>query len=206
MNRRVLPVVLLVAFPVVAIAQDSTLHTHTTPFRPGQWAAQFQAGLGFASLGFIKFRSPTHALILDLRIQGSHSEQVIDTTAGNRFAGLNSMAYAQLRFGWRGYHGDGNAAKVVAHHTLGVLAGLNHFVNNNPNTGSYQRNGWVAGAFGELGATYLVTSSFGVGALGTASVTYSSSVYKSSGGGANSRDWSLDGSALAASLVATVFF
>ena len=206
MYSRVLSVTLLITSPVIAVAQDSTSQTSPTPFRKGQWAAQFEVdGLHFGSLGFIKFRSPTRALVLDLRILGAHSENLIDTTAGDRFAGVNSNAYAQVRFGWRGYFGDGHRSTIVTHHTLGALLGFDHAVIGGPNTGVSQRNGWTAGAFGELGATYLVTTRIGVGARGTASIAYTNTVGKDPGG-AKSRSWSISGSALAGSLVATVFF
>jgi len=62
MNRLPSLFAVLVLLPVSALAQDSTARHDATPFHKGQWAAQFQAGTAFGSLGFIKFRSATHAL------------------------------------------------------------------------------------------------------------------------------------------------
>jgi hypothetical protein len=62
----------------------------------------------------------------------------------------------------------------------------------------------MAGAFGDIGGTYLVTSKFGIGALATASLSYQNSVSK--GSGTRFRDWSIGGSAVNASLVATLYF
>src|SRR5256885_1358858 len=90
----------LLLLPVSVFGQDST------PFRKGQWAAQFQASTAFTSLGFIKFRSPTHALVLDVHVGGAHSEDLRTDSTGNHFGGLNSNALAQIRFGWRRYSGD----------------------------------------------------------------------------------------------------
>src|SRR6267143_2207019 len=99
----------LVLLPASTFAQDSTARASATPFHKGQWAAQFQAGTAFGSLGFIKFRSPTHALVLDVHIGGAHSEYLRTDSTGNHFGGLNSNALAQIRFGWRRYSGDGTA-------------------------------------------------------------------------------------------------
>jgi len=72
-------------------------------------------------------------------------------------------------------------------------------------TSSQQSNGWTAGAFGDIGGTYLVTSKFGIGALASASLSYQNGVTKASSG-SRSRDWSIGGSALSASLIATLYF
>ena len=193
-------VFLLPSLPVSA--QDTAV---ATPFHRGQWAAQFQAGSFFNSLGFIKFRSPTRALVLDLRIGGQHSEELTRDSSGvNQFTRLNSQASAQLRFGWRRYRGDGRTAKVVSNYSVGVIGGFSHYVSAD-STFSLQTNGWTLGAFGDVGGTYLLTSRFGVGALATAALTYDDGVTKDSFD-RRSRRWSIGGSALSASLVATVFF
>jgi hypothetical protein len=194
----------LVLLPVAAFAQDSTLRGNATPFHKGQWAAQFQAGTAFGSLGFIKFRSPTRALVLDLRISGAHTEDLQTDSSGTHFGALNSNAGGQVRFGWRRYSGDGIGAKVVSHYSLGMLAGFSHNASAVPNVGSQQSNGWLTGAFGDIGATYLITSKFGIGVLASASLSYQNAVSKSAG--TKRRDWTLGGSAVNASLVATLYF
>lgn len=143
--------------------------------------------------------------MLDLRIDGSHGEEIqTDSSGRKRFGGLRSEAFTQVRFGWRRYHGDGTAAKVVSHYSFGALAGFEHHVAAAPG-GSSRSNGWTAGVFGDLGGTYLLTSRFGIGALATGAVSYQNTLSKSSFGAA-SRNWSIGGSALGASLVATIFF
>ena len=194
----------LVLLPVTVFGQDSTAKGNATPFRKGQWAAQFQAGTAFGSLGFIKFRSPTRALVLDLRISGSHSETMVTDSSGTRFGDLHSTAVTQVRFGWRRYSGDGTAAKVVSHHSFGALAGFEHDVGA-ARTGSSSANRWTIGAFGDVGGTYLVTPRLGIGALATATLFYENGISGSSFG-TKFRNWSIGGSALSASLVATVFF
>jgi hypothetical protein len=204
MTRLAVVCAVLFLLPRTVFGQDSTAKSNATPFRKGQWAAQFQAGTAFGSLGFIKFRSPTRAVVLDLRIGGSHSEEIATDTGGTRFNGLRSNASTQVRFGWRRYNGDGNATKVVSHYSLGALAGFDHDVSAG-RTGWSKDNAWTAGVFGDVGGTYLLTPKFGIGALATASLSYRSGVAKTSFG-TRYRDWSLGGSALSASLVATLYF
>src|SRR5207247_832259 len=107
MDSRVIPFAALLLLPALAFAQDSS-STNATPFRRGQWAAQFQAGISFGSLGFIKFRSPTHALVLDFRINGAHTEDLTrDSTGVNQLEGLGSNASVEVRCGSRRYGGGG---------------------------------------------------------------------------------------------------
>ncbi|HEX9348454.1 MAG TPA: hypothetical protein VF919_12820 [Gemmatimonadales bacterium] len=205
MNRLLTLFVSFLLLPIAVFAQDSTVKGKATPFRKGQWAAQFQAGTAFGSLGFIKFRSPTRALVLDLRIDGSHSEALRSDSSGvNQFIGLHSNASVQVRFGWRRYNGDGTGAKIVSNYSLGALAGFDHDVVRGQNF-SEQSNGWTVGAFGDVGGTYLLTSRFGIGALATASLSYENKLGKTSLG-TKYRNWAIGGSALTASLVATVYF
>src|SRR5437867_10286037 len=204
MTRRPVVCAALLVLPFSLFGQDSTAKANATPFHKGQWAAQFQAGTAFGSLGFIKFRSPTRALVLDLHISGSHSETMVTDSSGARFGDLHSTAVTQVRFGWRRYSGDGTAAKVVSHYSFGALAGFEHHVAA-ARGGSSRSNGWTAGVFGDVGGTYLVTSRFGIGALATAAISYRNAVSKSSFGTA-SRNSSIGGSAVTAALVATVYF
>lgn len=195
----------LCLLPALMSAQDSTAHSSTTPFRAGQWAAQFEAGSFFGSLGFIRFKSPTRALVLDVRLSGSHREDFVSDSGGTQtFTGLSSQVFAQLRFGWRYYHGDGKATKILSHYSVGFLAGYDHSVTVVPFL-SARTNGWSAGVFGDLGGTYLVTPKLGVGALATASMSYGQE-YRKPAQGQRTRDWTLGGSALSGSLVATLFF
>ncbi len=193
----------LLVFPLSLFAQDSAVGSGDTPFRRGQWAAQFQAGFTFGSLGFVKFRSPTRALVLDVRVNGNHSERTATDSTGSRFAGLTSNAVTQLRFGWRRY--GGGEPKVATHYTLGVLAGLDHGASKDAG-GTYEANGWTAGLFGDLGATYLVTPRLGLGALAAASLTYSASTEERTPLNIKSHRWQIGGSAMSASFVATLFF
>lgn len=205
MNMRLLVLLPMLAAPLSLTAQDSTARP-LTPFRQGQWAAQFAIGSGFASLGFLKFRSPTRALVFDLRLGGGHRERFFEDSTGSYFLGVDSDAFTQVRFGWRGYRGS--ATKVVAHYTIGVLAGFDHNVGTGLGSSS-EGNSWTGGAFGDLGATYLVTPQLGLGVLGSAALSYSSGTQRVEQQNATvtkSHSWQIRGSAVAASLVATLFF
>ena len=193
----------LLVLPLSLVAQDSTTRAAATPFRRGQWAAQFQAGSSGASLGFVKFRSPTRALVLDLRLGGSHSENSVTDTSGTRFTGLSSDAFTQLRFGWRRY--QTGTERVVSHYTLGLLAGFDHDAGSGFGS-SLQRNSWTAGLFGDVGGTYLVTPHLGLGALAAVSLSYMKSVSDQQPSNVRGRTWQITGSGINATLVATLFF
>ena len=104
--------------------------TDSLPFHRGQWAAQFAGGLNFASLGFLKFRSTKRALMVDIRVDGGHGEDLATDSTGTHFAGVGSHATLNIRFGWRHYHPAGH--KVAAYHSLGLLAGFSHSVAVDP--------------------------------------------------------------------------
>lgn len=193
----------ILAVPLSLSAQDSTARTGSTPFRRGQWAAQFAAGFDFSTVGFLKFRSPTRALLLDVRLGGGHSEMLTGDSTGSQFAGLNSNAFTQLRFGWRRYRGG--EPRIATHYTLGVLGGFDHSASSFSGS-SQQRNGWTAGLFGDLGATYLVTPHLGLGALAAASLSYSTFTTTQLPSNTKGRIWSIGGSGVTGSIVATLFF
>ena len=203
LSRLLLPA--LGVLPLSLFAQDSTTRVVETPFRRGQWAAQFQMGSGFTSVGFLKFRSPTRAIVLDLRLTGSHEEATRTDTSGTQFVGLNSSALTQLRWGFRSIHAM--ETRVVSHHTLGLLAGFDHGAARGPGF-TTQSNAWSAGVFGDLGATYLVTPKFGLGVLATVALGYTNRVttLQTTTEKRSARNWAIDGEAVNAALVATLFF
>jgi hypothetical protein len=193
----------LVLLPRALVAQDSTALRASTPFRRGQWAAQFAAGFDFNTVGFLLFRSPTRALLLDVELGGGHSEMLTGDSTGLQFAGVNSNAFTQLRFGWRRY--SGGEPKIATHYTVGVLGGFEHAAVSSSGN-SQQRNGWTAGLFGDLGATYLVTPHLGLGALASASLSYFTATVETQPSGVKNRLWNLGGSGITGSIVATLFF
>src|SRR5438045_2772814 len=158
MRVRALVVSVLAFLPVSLLAQE-------TPFRAGQWAAEFTGGT-FSSLGVLKFKSPTRALVLDVSVSGDHREEF----AGDTVDTINSNAFIRVQLGRRAYRPV--AEKIVAQHTLGLLGAFEHDASTNPFLGSTHTTQWGGGPFAEVGAVYLLTPHLGIGATGTASITY----------------------------------
>ena len=179
----------------------------TIPFRRGQWALQFTAGSTFGSLGALRFASPRKAWLLDLRVDGGHSHDHVTIPTGpttdttlDRF---DSWANATLRVGPRYYTARGT--RLVSFAGVGVIGGFTHYADGEEGGSAWERNGWTAGVFGDLGATYLVSPRLGLGGTATLSAAYSRWTSRGSGG-ARSRRWNYRITGPALSLVATLYF
>ena len=198
---------LVLAALLVACVQDSSVvpaASDSVPFRRGQWAAQFGAGFSTASFGFLKFRSPQRAWVLDVRLTGGHSESFVTDSSGTQFSSLNSRAAVDLRLGVRKHRTGG---KVIPFYSLGILGGFTHSTSVAPGFGS-DRNGWSAGVFGDVGASYMVTANLALAATGTLTLRYTRETSEQ----ANPfetikvRTWDLTGSAPTATLIVLLFF
>jgi hypothetical protein len=174
-----------VAFTTAVRAQQP-VSADSTPFRGGQWAAQFGGGASFVSLGVIRFRSPTRARVLDLTIQGSHEELMNDSA----FVGLSSQANLNLRLGARRYRALSHG--VVAYHTVGVTGGFAHGVTTSPG-GSIKLDGWNVGVFGDAGGSYLISPSFSIGANAGLGLGYRHTTSGAAPGGPQLREWLISG-------------
>jgi hypothetical protein len=172
------------------------------PFHRGEWVAQFAGGLNFGSVGVLKFRSPHKALVLDIRIEGGHGEDVATDSTGTHFDGVGSHADLVLRFGWRRYHPAG--PKVAAYHSWGLLAGFTHSVAVQPGFRSIA-NGWNGGVFGDIGGSYFLTPRLSVGATISGVIRYTD-VYEQPNGAGKRRAWSIDGAAGGFGFVAALSF
>jgi hypothetical protein len=193
----------LVVSPTLATAQETA--SDTVPFRAHQWAAQFAGGLTFASLGVLRFTAPHHAWLLDFHFAGGHSHDrtyANDTLMANGYA---SDASVDARIGRRFYQGRGKS--VVSFQTVGALGGFTHHcaASSAPFAGGSCSNGWKAGAFGEVGAAYLVTRRFSIGGAATVLFSYQRVTSKASGG-VVAREWAYQGSIQGLSFSATVYF
>ena len=164
--------------------------TDSLPFHRGQWAAQF-AGGAFVSVGFLKFRSQTKALVFDIRVTGGHGETLTTDSTGTHFSSLGSSADITARFGWRRYHANG--PKVAGHYSFGLLGGFKHSVGVAPGFRDVS-NGFDAGLFGDVGGSYFLTPKFSIGATIGAAISYSE-VYSRDTRGVKQRSWDLGGSA-----------
>lgn len=189
--------------PPLVSGQESTA-SDSTPFRSGQWAAQFGLASGYASLGVLKFTAPTRAWLLDVRVSGGHGDgEFRSTNPDTTITVWESDASVTLRLGRRFY----TAARdhVVALYTIGASGGFAHSAGGQRPGSEGEVNGWNVGVFFELGGSYLVTRRLSLGALGSASLSYSRSVSRGNTGVRN--EFSRYGGSLnAVSLVATVYF
>ena len=193
----------MTALPLLtALLLTQAAPTDSLPFHRGEWAAQFAGGGNFTSLGFLEFRSPKRALVLDIRVSGGHSEQLRTDSTGKHFSGAESHATLSLRFGWRRYHPVG--PKVAAYHSLGLLGGLSHNVAVVPGLRN-TANAWNAGVFGDIGGSYFLTPSLSVGATISADIRYSD-VYTHDSRNLKNRGWDLEGSAPGVGFVAALYF
>lgn len=200
-SRYALCLVLALA-PVSGSAQEVT--PDSVPFHEHQWAAQFTGGSSFASLGFLRFTAPRHAWLLDLQINGGHAHDNSYVNDSLREQSYTSRALINARIGRRSYQARGKS--VVSFQTVGGLGGFNHACSSSTlGAGNSCTNGWTAGAFGEVGAAYLITKRFSIGGALGASFTYSRATAKAPGGFVG-KEWSYQGSFDGLSLAATVYF
>src|SRR5258705_3326299 len=172
MQARALTVTVLALFPGILHAQDGP-PPDSLPFRRGQWAAQFGGGARFVTLGVLRFSSPRSAWVLDARVSGGHGhfEAIFtDSTGDTTITSFNSVASVTFRVGRRFLRTARGA--VVTFYGLGVLGGFSHDASGNGRS-AQESHGWHAGAFGELGGTYLVTDTFGIGVTADGVFIYS---------------------------------
>lgn len=198
--------VCLVAVPLGLAAQETPV-ADTTPFRRGQWAAQFGGGASLLTLGVLCFTSPRSAWVLDARVSGAHGHSettFADSTGDTTITSFTSTAGLTFRVGRRFLRTARPA--VVTFFGFGVLGGFSHDAGGSGrNVG--ESNGWSAGAFGELGGTYLVNDNFGVGVTSDAAVTYNRSIIRSTPLPSPRRTtWSYSVAAPNIRFVATLYF
>jgi hypothetical protein len=130
----------------------------TTPFHAGQWAAQFVAGTQFVSAGVLHFRSPRSAWLLDGSFNVGRNTF---TTAGSTNTQTQWSGTGTLRFGLRSYRAGGPSTNFFG--TYGILvSGGGSSLSDTAFTSRVAQ--WGAGVFGELGANYMITPRFSVGA------------------------------------------
>lgn len=198
--------VMVATAPAALSAQDSTV-ADSTPFRRGQWAAQFGAGFNFSGLGALLFTSPTRAWLLDARLEAGHTNDrftVSTATGDTTITDFNSSGSVIVRVGTRAYAPNGR--QLVTFHTLGVSGGFLHGAGGRSSGGGSESNGWNAGVFGELGASYLFAPRLSIGGVAGVAFTYARAAGRSSSGNYRFRDWSYRFSTSGVAFVATLYF
>jgi hypothetical protein len=159
---------------------------------------------GYASLGVLRFTAPRRAWVLDLRVSGGHTDiESSRTSPDTTVKGFHSNAGVTLRLGRRFY--SALRDRVLALYGLGLSGGFVHSASGQDGGTSGETNGWTAGMVFELGGTYFVTRRLSLGAIASASVTYSRSKSRASDG-FRSESSTYGGSLGGVSLVATLYF
>ncbi|HVH10351.1 MAG TPA: hypothetical protein VM736_11190 [Gemmatimonadales bacterium] len=196
-----------VSVPSLAAAQV-VAPSDTLPFRHGQWAAQFGGGLNFASLGLLRFTTPSRAWLIDVRFDGHHSHittHLRDTLLLNDFtstAGLNARA------GRRFYQSRGKSVAVFQ--SVGLLGGYAHYCSGQTGASvalplGFCNNGWNAGVFGELGGDYFISPRFSVGGIAGVTFSYERTTGHDTAGG-RTVEWGYGGSFEGLAFVAAIYF
>ena len=159
--RLVLAATSIVAATPLA-AQDAA--QETSPFRDGQWGVQFLMGSSFSSLGALLFTSPRAAWTLDVRAEVSQFDSDDSTLTF-----LSGAAQVETRIGRRSY--IGRPRSIASFVGGGVLLAYSNFSVQTP-VGEQHDDTFGAGVFAEIGASWLVTRSLGLGATADANVGF----------------------------------
>lgn len=123
------------------------------PFRRGQWGAEFGIDDGTVGIGVLRFRSPRKAWLIDGAVSAGWSD--IESSFGGDDD--RTSVFVGLRAGPRSY-------RPIATGSAGYIGmGLSGGYGWAASAGNRYRS-WDAGAFGELGAIYLVTRRLSLGA------------------------------------------
>ena len=165
--------VVATAAPLSAQQTSAEEERSAPEFRAGQWGAQFTATSGFAGAGVLRFRSPRTAWLLDATAAvsntnssaGSVASQVGDHSAASVATRLGLRRYGAPRGVIRSFYGGGVQASVTR--TSSEVRQVIGLPSVKQTASSYK-----VGAFGELGASYFVTSQLALGARGVGTVGY----------------------------------
>jgi hypothetical protein len=192
----------LLGVPGHALSAQEAASADTTPFKRGQWALQFGGGANFGSLGALKFTSSRSAWLIDFQVNGSHSVQRVRIAPDTVLESHTSFATATSRFGRRAYQPH---HAVASYETVGLLGGFAHSCYGSFFAGTNCSNGWTAGAFGEVGAIYLITPHLSLGGAVGLSLAYTRT-RNSSPGQPSVSSWSYSGSLGTLSLNTALYF
>jgi hypothetical protein len=143
-----------------ALVLPASLHAQRaaasgTPFRAGQWGAEFSVTDDFQSLGMMRFFNPRRALAFDVQLENeSSSVEGSQAETGSTAYGL-SAAYRMYK----------NVSSGVVGYVSGGLL-VNSISNENTTGGGVttETNTKGYGPFAEIGASYFVTPHLSLGA------------------------------------------
>jgi hypothetical protein len=189
-----------VLLPLTSLAGQES---GATPFRGGQWAAQFSWSGGLGSLGVLAFTGPARAWVLDIEFAWVNREVDITDPLGSG-TGDEDFLNASVRVGRRFY--QARTAKVVSYQSLGVLGDLFKRTISVSPTQSFKDRGNGVGAFGELGAAYTITENLSIGLTATAQAAYATSKSEEDPSGRSRKSSGFTVSAPTMMFVATIYF
>lgn len=174
----------------------------TTPFRKGQWGMEFGTDLGGAHLGFVKFRSPTKAWVLDLGVNGTLGKSEGTSTIDGTLVTIESSRITTTALlGIRSY--KALTPRAVRTLQFGLLGG-HDYEESEGSPNPFQGNGttFSGGLRFDLGGAYFFTPGFSLGGTLAIGGQYRRSEYNSPTGTSTAEriDFGLDGSRVAASL------
>lgn len=127
----------------------------SAPFQTGQWGVEANVGGGSGTL--LRFTSPTSAFVLGGSMSFRRSE--IDFDSGT--SASSEMALISMNLGRRAYRRA--TGQIRPYSTLGITVGA----------GTQWQ--WLAGVFGDIGASYFVTDRLNIAAAGVLTAQYQES-------------------------------
>jgi hypothetical protein len=140
-------------------------------FRPGQWGAEFGVTNNFPSVGFMRFRSDRSAWLVNVNVNYVTYEDTFQPPfGGTEESNDNSQHDVTIAAGLRQYRPV--LERAAAFTTFGALAGSFGEKQTSETAPTEELSGWQAGAFGELGGTWLLTRNMGLGASFQSSFVY----------------------------------
>lgn len=180
-------------------ASQAIANRPVTPFRKGQWG--MEAGLEFETrhLGFLRFRSPTKAWVIDVGVGGSLTSG--ETVRGDTAATTEQRwIHSDVLLGLRSYRAL--TPRAVRTLQFGIFGGHAYAEEEGSDRPSSNGTSYSAGARFELGGAYFFTPGFSLGgtlALSGAWVRSESNAF-SGRSTTETLSFNLDASRVAASL------
>ena len=163
--------------PLAAQGADTTA---TLPFRRGQWGAEVDVVSEYSNLGLLRFRSDRSAWLLRVGFYGASERSEYDYADDTLDVERETVdATVSIAAGLRRYRPI--APRAAAYTTVGLTAGGDRYRFEYTDAQGSERWGWNAGAFGELGGTWIVTRNLSLGAAWSVRASYRGSVQDGSG-------------------------
>ncbi len=186
------------ALVVAALLSTAAPASAQTPFRAGQWGADFFVGFGFSGAGLVHVRSPERAVALDLTADLNFDHR----STGGGVTQTNS-GFLEPSIEFRRYRSMGSHLLRVT--GLGIMANYSHDTQSTAIDTTHTTS-YGAGVFGALGAQWLVNNSLSLGVRSTLTLSWQHQGRSGTNAGANFNDNTLDLSLGVAQLFGALYF